>query len=175
MPFSLHDAFVVRQVERGGLHAAVAVAGGEDDVDDADGRERAELRIAILGIDRQRVLELLQVRGERLQLLRLRFVADGDERFERRLEVEPLVLVDLVRADRRLDRRVELHPCDVARVVVVGEERLGAGRQEALQRRLRRRVGRLAQQRRGAAQLALVLDAVGHCASGCPTASAGSW
>ena len=48
------------------------------------------------GIDRQGVLELLQVRGERLQLFRFGFVADGDERFERRLEVEPLVLVDLV-------------------------------------------------------------------------------
>ena len=57
------------------------------------------------GIDRQRVLELLQMGGERLQLLRLGFVANRDERFERRLGVEPLVLVDLVRADGRLDRR----------------------------------------------------------------------
>ena len=37
------DALVVGQVEGGGLHAAVAVAGREDDVDDADRRQRAEL------------------------------------------------------------------------------------------------------------------------------------
>ena len=104
VPFSRDDALVVGQVVGGGLHAAVAVAGGEDLVDDADRRERAELRVAVARIDRQVVLELLQVIAERLQLLRLGLVADGDERLERRLEVEPLVLVDLVRADGRLDR-----------------------------------------------------------------------
>ena len=78
------------------------------------------------------------------------------------LRVEPLVLVDLVRPDRRLDARVELHPRHVARVVVVAEEGVGAARQERLQRRLRRQRGRLAQQVGRARQLALVLDAVGH-------------
>ena len=158
----LHDPLVVRQVERRRLHAAVAVAGREHDVDDADRRERAELRVAVLRIDWQRVLEFLQVRGERLQLLRLRFVADGDERLERGLEVEPLVLVDLVWTDGRLDRRVELHPRDVAGVVVVVEERVGARRQESLERRLRRQFGRLAQERGRTRELALILDAVGN-------------
>src|SRR5688572_31114652 len=51
------------------------------------------------------------------------FRSHGDERLECGLEVEPLVFVDLVRADRGLDRRVELHPGDVALVVVIGEER----------------------------------------------------
>ena len=58
------------------------------------------------------------------QLLRLGVVAQRDERFERGLVAEPLVLVGLVRADRRLDRRIELHPRHVAREVVVREERL---------------------------------------------------
>ena len=43
-----NHAFVVRQVVGRGLHAAVGVAGGEDDVHDADRRERAKLRIAQL-------------------------------------------------------------------------------------------------------------------------------
>ena len=61
MPFSAIDALVVGQVEGRGLHAAVAVAGREDGVDDANRRQRAELRVAILRIDRQVVLDLLQL------------------------------------------------------------------------------------------------------------------
>ena len=68
LPFSLHDPLVVGQVVGGGLHAAVAVAGGEDDVDHADGGQRAELRIAVAGVDGQRVLQPLQLRREAGQL-----------------------------------------------------------------------------------------------------------
>ena len=66
----LNHALVVRQIVSRGLHAVVAVAGGEDLVHHADGRGRADLRIAILRIDRQVVLDLLQVIGEELQLAR---------------------------------------------------------------------------------------------------------
>ena len=62
VPFSFTTRSSFGQVEGGGLDAAIAVAGGEDDVDDADRRERAELRVAVARVDRQRVLELLQVR-----------------------------------------------------------------------------------------------------------------
>ena len=96
-------ALVVRQVERRRLHAAVGVARREHGVDDADRRQRAELRVAVLRIDRQVVLDLLQLAAEPRQLLRLGVVTQRDERLERRLVVEPLVLVDLVRADGRLD------------------------------------------------------------------------
>src|SRR5688572_32949487 len=88
------------------------------------------------------------------------FRSHGDERLECGLEVEPLVFVDLVRADRGLDRGVELHPGDVALVVVVGEERLRARLEVALQRRLRGRGGGFAQQARSLLELALVFDAV---------------
>ncbi len=94
-------------------------------------------------------------------LLRLRFVAHRDEGLECRLEVEPLVFVHLVRADRRFDGGVELHPGDVARVVVVGEEAVRPGRQELLQRRLRGQLGGFAKQRRGERKLSLILHAVG--------------
>ena len=46
-------------------------------------------------------------------------IAHGDERLERRLQPEEIVLVRLVRADRDLDPRVEVHPVLVALAVVV--------------------------------------------------------
>src|SRR4030095_9129413 len=85
------------------LHAARAAAGRENHVHDPDGRHRTQLRSAVLRIDRQRVLELLEVARKRLQLLRLGIVSNGDEGFEGGLGVEPLVLVNLVRTDGRLD------------------------------------------------------------------------
>ena len=71
-PFSRDHALVVRQVEGRGLHAAIAVAGREHRVDDADGRQRAELGVAVFRIDRQVVLDLLQLGPEPRQLLRSR-------------------------------------------------------------------------------------------------------
>jgi hypothetical protein len=53
-------AFVVGQVEGGGLDAAIAVAGREHGIDHRDRREGPQLGIAILRIDRQVVLDLLQ-------------------------------------------------------------------------------------------------------------------
>src|SRR5207302_2635894 len=61
-----------------------------------------------------------------------------------------------------LDGSVQLHPGDVALVVVVAEKRLGALLQEDLERGLGGELGGLAQERSSAAQLALVLDAVGR-------------
>jgi hypothetical protein len=55
------DALVVRQVERGRLHAPVRVAGGEHDVHDADRGQRAERRVAERRVDRQVVLDRLQL------------------------------------------------------------------------------------------------------------------
>ncbi len=97
-------ALVVRQVEGGRLNAAVAVAGGEDLVHHHERREGPELRVAQRRIDRQVVLDILQLAAELLDLRALLLVEDRDVRLERRLVVEELVLVDLVRANRRLDR-----------------------------------------------------------------------
>ena len=64
LPFFADHALVVGQVERGGLHAAIGVAGREHGVDHRDRRQRAELRVAVLRIDRQVVLDVLQRAGE---------------------------------------------------------------------------------------------------------------
>ena len=116
-------ALVVGQVEGRRLHAAIGVARREHRVDDPDRRHRAQLGIAVLRIDRQVVLDVLQLGPEPRQLLRLGIVAERDEGLERRLVVEPLVFVGLVRTDGRLDAGVEAHPGDVAVVVVVAEQR----------------------------------------------------
>ena len=61
----------------------------------------------------------LRVGGE---LRALRLVDDGDERLERRLVVEEIVLVDLVRSDDDFDVPVEIHPGHVAVAIVVATE-----------------------------------------------------
>ena len=156
------DPLVVGQVERRCLHAAVAVAGREDDVDDTDRRQRAQRRVPQRRVDGQMVLDVLQMRAEPLQPGRLDVVAQRDEGLEGRLVVEPLVLVDLVRPDGRLDARVEFHPGDVGFVVVVAQERSGPRLEKPLQRGLRRQRRGLAQQSRCLPQFALVLEAVRH-------------
>ena len=124
------------------------------------GARPASFGIAILRIDRQHVLDALQLAAEPRQLVRLDVVAKGDERLERRLVVEEFVLVDLVRSDGRLDRALELHPRDVAVVVIVGQKRLRALREKRLQGRLGRQVGGLTQQCGRVRQLVLILEAV---------------
>jgi hypothetical protein len=57
----------------------------------------------VLRIDRQVVLDVLQLSRESLQLRRLRLVAQRDVRLESGFVVEQLVLVHLVRPDRRLN------------------------------------------------------------------------
>ena len=115
----VHDALVVGQVERRGLNRAVAVARRIDLIDHHDRRQRAQLRVALLRIDRQVVLDVLQLSRESLQLRGLGLVEQGDVRLESGLVVEELVLVHLIRPDGRLNRAVQLHPRDVAVVVVV--------------------------------------------------------
>ena len=131
-------ALVVGQVVGRGLHAAIGVAGREHGVDHRDRRHGAQLRVAERRVDGQVVLDVLQCGRELLQLGGLGLVLDRDEGLERRLVVEPLVLVDLVGPDRRFDRRGQLHPLHVAGVVVVRDERVGARLEEGLERRARR-------------------------------------
>ena len=156
------DALVVGQVEGRRLHAAVAVARREHGVHDGNRRQGAERRVAVLGVNRQMVLDVLQRAGKLLQLGRFGLVLDGDEGLERGLVVEPLVLVNLVGPDRQLDGRVELHPLHVAVVVVVRQKRRRARVEECLERRLRRGRRRSPQVPGRHGEFALVLDAVGH-------------
>ena len=124
--FFFHHALIVRQIESGGLHAAVSFARAEDFVDDANRRRRAQLWIAILRIDRQIVFQFLQVLTELRQLRRLSIVAQSHVGFERCLVTEQFIFVCLVRPDGDVDRRIEIHPGDVTVVIVVGDKCIGA-------------------------------------------------
>ena len=65
--FLRHHPLVVRQIEGGGLHAVIGVAGREDDVYDADRRIAADLRFAKALVDRQVVFQILQLAAEALR------------------------------------------------------------------------------------------------------------
>ena len=124
------------------------------------GELAAELRIAILRIDRQVVLHLLQMIGEEPQLGCLGVVANIDVGFERGLVAENLVVVRFIGTDGDVDRRVQIHPCDVALVIVVGAERRRARGQEFLERRVVGQRGGLLQQLRRFLQIRAILLAV---------------
>ncbi len=138
----------------------VAVAGTEDFVHHHDGRERAELRVAILRVDREMVLDVLELGGIFLELGGFVGVLDGDERFETGFVVEPAVFIDLVGSDSRLDGAVHFHPGDVALVVIVGEKRVRARAEEFLESRIGGGVRGFAQQFRGRKQLSLIFKTV---------------
>ena len=148
-PIFSRDAFVVRQIERGGLHAVIAVARAEDFVHDDDGREGAEFRVAIFRIDREMIFDVLQFAGKFLELGRLGFVLNGDERFEAGFVIEPAVLINFVGTDRRLDRAGHFHPRDVAVVIIVREKSVGARDEKFLERWFGRGLGGFAQKFRG--------------------------
>ena len=126
----MDHALVVGQIEGRGADAVRAIARREDFVHHANRRSGAQLRIAVARIDRQVVLHFLQVVGEELQPGGLLVVADGDVGFERGLVAEQLVVVGFVGTDGDVERRVQIHPRQVALVVIVREERLGAQGQE---------------------------------------------
>ena len=83
--------------------------------------------------------------------------------FEACFRVEERVFVDFIRPDHDLDGGVHLHPCDVAVVVVVGQESVGAFEKKVFQRGIRREGRRLAELfGRGRERLPVQLG-VGHC------------
>src|SRR5581483_12445723 len=75
-PFLLDHALVVGQIVGGCLNAMIAVSGGEDLVHHADRRGRSQSGIAILWVNGQVILDLLQVLGEGRKLGRFLLVAD---------------------------------------------------------------------------------------------------
>ena len=118
-------------------------------IHDPDRRHGAELRVPVGGSIGRLFSISCRWAENSASLCGLLVVPQGDEGLERRLIIEELVHVDLVRTDGRLDRAVEVHPGDVALVVVVAtgtrpravcRNRFGAG---VVGQR-----GRLAQQRR---------------------------
>ncbi len=95
------------------------VAGGDDLVDHADWRAPADLGILIFRIHGQVVLDILHVPAEELKLRGFGVVPQIDVGFVGRFIAEQLVIIGFVRPDSDIERRIQIHPGDVARVVVI--------------------------------------------------------
>src|SRR5260370_29690495 len=108
------------------------------------------------------VLDILQFSAEPLELRAFRVVLYGDVCLEGSLVVEELVFVHFIRAYRRLDCATQVHPRDVAVVIVIREKRIRTPGQKGFECRLARQAGRLAEERGGASPLALVLHSGWH-------------
>src|SRR4029077_21118725 len=119
---------------RGSLHSMRAVAGTDDFIHYADWCCSTQLGIAILLVDGQVVFDLLQMLGERREFRSLRVVAKAHVSLERSLVAEDFVVVRLVGADGYVQSSIQIHPRQVAVVVVVGEERIGPRGKKLLQR-----------------------------------------
>ena len=137
-----------------------AIAGRKHLVHHPNRRLRTKLRIAVFGVDRQVVLDLLEACGEQMQAIRESVVADGDVGFEAGFVTEELVVVGFVGADGDIERRVEIHPGHVARVIVVGEEGVGAQAQILAQRSVAGELGGFAEELGGALEVVGVSAAV---------------
>src|SRR5471030_1733880 len=158
----MHHALIVGQVEGGGTDAVSAVSGGEYLVHHADGGRRAELRIAVPRIDGQVIFDLLQVGGDHLQAVGFSVVANSDVGFESGLVAEHFVVISFVGTDGDVAGRVEIHPSNIAGVVIVREEGGGAKSQEILERGVLREGRRLTQQTGGLFQIGGVGLVVGN-------------
>ena len=158
------DALVVGQVVGRGLTPCCAVAGG-DRLRSPRGSasQRAQLRIAELR-DRSGRLFSISCRccAKKPSFGGLFVVAQIDVGFERGLVAEELVVVGLVGTDRDVERRVEVHPGDVAVVVIVGEERVGARGQEFFEGRVVGERGGFAQKSGSLGQVVFVRLTVGN-------------
>ena len=159
-PLLLHHPIVIRQIVGGGLHAMRTVTGTQDLVHHADRRRRAQLRVAVLGINRQIVFNQLQVLRERGKFPRLLIVPQVDVSLKRRLISKHFIVVRFVRTDRDVERRVQIHPRHITFKVIVGKKRIRPRAEELLQRWIVRESRRLAQQVRGLGQVVFVLFAV---------------
>ena len=104
----------------------------------------------------------MQTARKRVKPGRLLIVANGNVSLERGLVAEEFVVIGLVRADGDVERRVQIHPGQVASVVVVREKRAGAQRQKILKRRVIGEGGSFQKQAGGLPQFRTVSAAVGH-------------
>ncbi len=142
----LMDAGIVRQVVGHGLVAVAQVARAKRRVHHFHRRRVAAHRRPIGRRERQRVLDVGDVALVEGELLAFRLVADQDGRAVRRLHAEQIVEVGLVGGVDDVELGVlQVDPRDVAVVVVVGEDRVGAKPQERGERRIVGEVGGLAQ------------------------------
>ena len=138
----LVDARIVRQVVGDRLVAVTEIAGAKRRVHHFHRRDVAAHRRAILRRERQRLLDVGHPALVEIEVAALGVVADHHRGAVRRLHAEQIVEVRLVRREDDVDlRALQIDPRDVARVVVVGEERVGAQPQKAREALVGRKVG----------------------------------
>src|ERR1051325_8603145 len=100
--------------------------------------------------------------AELREFRRLSIVAQSHVGFERSFVTEQLVFVSFVWTNGEVDGRVEIHPGDVAVVVIVGTERSGALVEKIFERGVSGQRACFFQQRRGGREIFLVSLAVGN-------------
>ena len=107
------------------------------------------LRRLVLRRHRQRLLHRGLLRLVHCQFAALRVVADQDRRAVRRLHAQQPIQVRLIRRKDHIDLRVlQVQPRNVARIVVIGQQRIRPQIQKARKRRIVAQLRRRAQVRR---------------------------
>ena len=122
----LHHPIIVRQIVGSRGDSVIAIARTENLVYYHRRCGRSQLGIAVLWIDRQIVFDLLQMISKHGEFLGFGIVTKVDECLKGCLIVEQFVVIDFVRSNSDIQRRVQIHPSDIAVVVIVGEECIGA-------------------------------------------------
>ena len=129
----MRHTFIVRQIERSSLHSLCRFASDDNFIHHTNRRKCPEFRVTVFFVDGKIVFQLLQRAAELCQLLCLFIIAERDERLERRFVIEHFIHIYFIRTNRRLDWAVEIHPRDVAGIVIIADERVRAFRQECFQ------------------------------------------
>src|SRR5437868_14490822 len=79
---------------------------------------------------------------------------------ERCLVAEEFIVVGLVGADGDIERRIEIHPSEIAFVIIVGEKRVRAQGEELLERGIGGESSSFAEKRGGASEIVVVFMVV---------------
>ena len=121
------DARIVRQVVRDGLISVAEIAGAERRVHHLHRRLLSPLRRPILGLERQRVLNVGDIFLKRGQLAALLLVANEHCCAIRRFHAEEIIEIGFVGSEDDVEFRIlQPYPRQIALVVVVVEQSIGA-------------------------------------------------
>ena len=112
--------------------------------------------LLILRVDRQIVLYFLHMIAEEFQFGRFGIVANVDVRFEGRFIAKQLVVIGFIRAERDVDGRIQIHPCHIAAVIIVGKKGCGARLKKCFQSQVAGQSGGFAKQAGAFCQIFLI-------------------
>jgi hypothetical protein len=157
----LMDARIVRQIVGHRLIAVPQIARAIRRVHHFHRRQMAALRRTRGRIHRQRVLNIRHILLIDRQLLALFLIANQDRRAERRLHAQQIVEVGFIRREDHVELRIlQIQPRQVALVIVVAEQRIGAQPQKIREGGIGAEPRRIAQRLRHRDEQRLVFLAV---------------